>query len=167
MRIDISPVVPVDVEPIAALAREIWQAAYLDLIGQGQIDFMLAQRYGTGRMMDELARPDIWWRQLMQDGQRAGFSSCHLDAAKAEMKLDKLYVHPRHQRLGLGGRLIADAEHLAQAQGCSTLTLCVNKGNAPAIAAYEKHGFSVREAVCIDIGGGYVMDDYLMAKPVI
>lgn len=166
MDVQIKPVARADVMPIAALAREIWQAAYLDLIGQGQIDFMLAQRYGARRMMDELARPDIWWRQLLLDGERAGFSSCHLDAAKRELKLDKLYVHPRHQRLGLGGRLIADADELARKQGCRTLILCVNKRNAPAIAAYEKHGFSVREPVYIDIGDGYVMDDYLMAKAV-
>ena len=167
MHIDIRPVAPAEVDAVASLAREIWQVAYLELIGQDQIDFMLAQRYSARHMLDELARPDIWWRQLMIDGERAGFSSCHLDAAKGEMKLDKLYVHPRHQRLGLGGRLIADADKLARQQGCQHLVLCVHKRNAPAIAAYGKHGFAVREPVYIDIGGGYVMDDYLMAKSVI
>lgn len=166
MNIDIRPLAREDVDAVAALAREIWQAAYLTLIGQGQIDFMLAQRYGAERMMAELTRPDIWWRQLTLDGERAGFSSCHLDATKGELKLDKLYIHPRQQRLGLGGRLIADAEDLARQQGCHHLVLCVHKRNAQAIAAYEKHGFAVREPVYIDIGDGYVMDDYLMAKAV-
>ena len=80
------------------------------------------------------------------------------------MKLDKLYVHPSWQRLGLGGRLIAHAEELAVAQACRSLVLAVNKGNGPAIAAYQKHGFAIRESICVDIGGGFVMDDWLMSK---
>jgi hypothetical protein len=40
----------------------------------------------------------------------------------------------------------------------------VNKRNASAIAAYRKHGFDVRESVVKDIGGGFVMDDYIMEK---
>ena len=40
--------------------------------------------------------------------------------------------------------------------------LAVNKRNAAAIAAYRKHGFEIVEAVVKDIGGGFVMDDYIM-----
>ena len=42
--------------------------------------------------------------------------------------------------------------------------LAVNKHNFNAIAAYRKHGFIVREAVVKEIGGGFVMDDYIMEK---
>jgi len=38
--------------------------------------------------------------------------------------------------------------------------------NRKAIGAYLKHGFHVADAVVKDIGGGYVMDDYIMVKPV-
>jgi ribosomal protein S18 acetylase RimI-like enzyme len=40
--------------------------------------------------------------------------------------------------------------------------LAVNKHNAQAIAAYRKNGFRVADAVVKDIGGGFVMDDYIM-----
>jgi ribosomal protein S18 acetylase RimI-like enzyme len=40
----------------------------------------------------------------------------------------------------------------------------VNKGNARAIAFYRKHGFDIAESVVVDIGGGFVMDDYVMGK---
>jgi diamine N-acetyltransferase len=68
------------------------------------------------------------------------------------------------QRRGCGGRLIAQAETLARREGCRELVLAVNRGNTKAIAAYRKHGFTVREAVVKDIGGGFVMDDYWMVK---
>jgi hypothetical protein len=45
------------------------------------------------------------------------------------------------------------------------LVLNVNKRNEVAIAAYSRHGFTIRESVKNDIGGGFVMDDYVMAKP--
>ena len=37
-------------------------------------------------------------------------------------------------------------------------------GNAKAIAAYRACGLAVRNAQVVDIGGGFFMDDYVMAK---
>jgi ribosomal protein S18 acetylase RimI-like enzyme len=82
------------------------------------------------------------------------------------MKLDKLYVHPRLQRHGYGGMMIARAGEVARSGGCSRLVLAVNKNNRSAIAAYLKHGFSIARSVVKDIGGGFVMDDYVMEKSV-
>jgi hypothetical protein len=44
--------------------------------------------------------------------------------------------------------------------------LAVNKRNENAIAAYAKHGFAIVESVVKDIGGGFVMDDYVMSMHV-
>ena len=81
-----------------------------------------------------------------------------------ELKLEKLYVHQDAQRRGVGSRLIARVEAEAIAQGLPTLILNVNKNNLQAIQAYQKSGFVIRESVVVDIGGGFVMDDYVMAK---
>jgi ribosomal protein S18 acetylase RimI-like enzyme len=40
----------------------------------------------------------------------------------------------------------------------------VNKRNERAINSYRKYGFAVRETVVDDIGGGFVMDDFIMEK---
>ena len=42
----------------------------------------------------------------------------------------------------------------------------VNKRNDRAIAAYQKAGFCIAEEAVLDIGGGFVMDDFLMEKEV-
>ncbi|MBU6402017.1 MAG: GNAT family N-acetyltransferase [Verrucomicrobia bacterium] len=86
--------------------------------------------------------------------------------ASGDLKLHKLYVHPAWQRRGLGTQLLRHVEQTARAGGFRTLVLSVNKANAQAIAAYRKNGFTVREAIVTDIGGGFVMDDYVMAKAV-
>ncbi len=46
-----------------------------------------------------------------------------------------------------------------------TLWLQVNKRNTDAIGFYRSAGFEVIREAVMDIGGGFVMDDYLMAKP--
>ena len=155
-----------DVEPLYALAREIWYAHYSAIITTAQIEYMLGRRYNAGVVRSELRRGDVWWDKLMVDGVMAGFASYFLTGAPGEMKLDKLYVHPRHQRHGYGGRMVGRACEVARARGCDRLTLAVNKNNRSAINAYLKHGFRIADAVVKDIGDGFVMDDYIMEKPV-
>ncbi len=164
MNIQISPVSRADVDAIAALARIVWQDAYPGIITQAQIDYMLEQRYNTLRLLEELGMPNLWWDKVTVDGKLAAFASTLTTEKRDEMKLDKLYVDPLRQRLGLGGRLIAHVSERALAQGCTTLILAVNKRNEPAIAAYRKNGFVVRDAVRVDIGNDFVMDDFIMAK---
>jgi diamine N-acetyltransferase len=167
MQIEIGTVNAADVRAIGALARLVWQDAYPGIIPQRQIDFMLEQRYNEPCLLEELASSSIWWDRITVDGQLAGFASSLLTSIPREIKLDKLYVHPNRQRLGLGGRLISQVVERASVNGCETLILAVNKRNERAIAAYRKHGFAVREAVCVDIGRGFVMDDFIMAKSLI
>lgn len=165
MKITISPVAPCEVGAIAALARLVWQDTYPGIITQEQIDFMLAQRYDATRLLEELATPGIWWDKIELDGHLAGFASSLLSATPGEIKLDKIYVDPARQRLGLGARLIALVTARALEHKCKTLILAVNKRNEHAIAAYRKAGFAIRDSVRVDIGNGFVMDDFIMAKP--
>ncbi len=159
----IAPVAPADVESVIALARLVWQQTYPGIITQEQIDFMLEQRYSRQRLLEELTMPQVWWDQASVDGQLAGFSSCMVTGG-GEMKLDKLYVGPARQRSGIGARLIDQVVSHARTAGCQTLILAVNKRNERAIAAYGKQGFAIRESVCVDIGNGFLMDDFIMAR---
>jgi len=159
----ILPAGPGDAERIAALAREIWHAHYPGIISAAQIEYMLAQRYDPQVIRDELKRSDFWWDKLEVDKVMIGFSSYFLSSPE-EMKLDKLYVKQDSQRQGYGGMLIERAAAVARAQGCARLALAVNRNNRSAIAAYGKYGFVIRGTAVKDIGGGFVMDDYIMEK---
>jgi GNAT superfamily N-acetyltransferase len=153
-----------DAAAISALAREIWYAHYSAIISKAQIEYMLAQRYDPEIIRAELVRGDAWWDKLLVNGRMTGFASSFLTANAGEMKLDKLYVHHDHQRQGGGGMLLDRVLGIARAYGCTTLVLAVNKHNHTAIAAYRKYGFRIAESVVKDIGGGFVMDDYIMRK---
>jgi GNAT superfamily N-acetyltransferase len=80
------------------------------------------------------------------------------------MKLHKLYLLPELHGGGLGSRMLKHCADEARRLGAHRLMLAVNKRNHRAIAAYRRNGFAVAEAVVTDIGGGFVMDDYLMAR---
>ena len=162
----ILPLAADDVERLAALAAEIWRAHYPGIISAAQIEYMLARRYEPAGVRAELGREGVWWDKLVVRERMAGYACYFLTGDPAEMKLDKLYVHPRYQRLGYGGRMIARAAAAARRRGCSRLTLAVNRRNHAAIAAYLKHGFRITSAMVTDIGEGFVMDDYMMEKPV-
>ncbi|KAB2921226.1 MAG: GNAT family N-acetyltransferase [Dechloromonas sp.] len=162
LNIQIRPVTPPDVPAISSLAREIWQATYPGIITQEQIDFMLEQRYGHERLYDDLEDADKWLDQAFQEQRRVGFAFSEI--YKGEFKLDKLYIHPDVQRRGVGGQLIGHVAARAAKLGYPCVILQVNKRNAKAINSYMKYGFAVRTTTVDDIGGGFVMDDFVMEK---
>lgn len=51
-------------------------------------------------------------------------------------------VAPAQRRRGIGDALLDELERRAEQRELSFMTLEVRKSNAPAIALYEKHGFS-------------------------
>jgi GNAT superfamily N-acetyltransferase len=152
-----------DLATVQALARRIWHAYYPGIIAFEQIAYMLELGYDTATLARFLETPGAGLALARAD-EPIGFAAWYRTQATATSKLDKLYVALDHHRKGAGRRLIEHVEHAARRDGSNTLVLNVNKRNEAAIAFYVRCGFSVREQVVIDIGNGFVMDDYVMAK---
>ena len=68
-----------------------------------------------------------------------------------------------HRSMGLGRCMLGHIEQRARDLRCHVLWLQVNKRNTGAIAFYGAAGFEVVREAVFEIGGGFVMDDYLMA----
>jgi len=149
---------------VQRLAHVIWHAHYPGIITAEQIDYMLARGYAIDVLAEFLGGPDRGLELALADGDPTGFAAWYRMGDSAAAKLDKLYVLQLRQRRGLGGQLIARVVEKARAAGAATLILNVNKQNVQAIRAYERHGFAIREAVVVDIGNGFVMDDYVMTR---
>jgi diamine N-acetyltransferase len=158
--VKILPAGPEHVGDIARLAGVIWRAHYPGIISQEQIEYMLAKMYDLEVLRREMSE-GITYLRALEGNQMLGFAS--YGPVGTEVKLHKLYVDPSHQRCGIGRALIEAVERAAAGR---TLMLTVNKRNQRAIAAYEKHGFVVRDSIVMDIGGGFAMDDYVMAKTI-
>ena len=149
---------------ISELAGVIWRACYPGIIAHAQIDYMLARMYSLDVLRDEIRSQGIRYDLLLVDGKPARFASHGPTPEPGVMKLHKLYLLPELHGCGLGSRLLQHCEQEVRAAGAHRLLLSVNKRNAKAIAAYQRNGFTIAEAVVTDIGGGFVMDDFIMAK---
>ena len=153
-----------DLPTVAELARVIWRKHYPGIITPGQIEYMLERGYSREALRRFITEEGAGL-ELARVGERwAGFAAYHRSDHPDELKLAKLYVHQDFHGQGVGRRLIEATEAAAAAQHRATIVLNVNKNNERAIRTYQRNGFAVREAVVIDIGSGFVMDDYIMEK---
>lgn len=158
--VEIDRLTPGEVDAVCRLARRTWQDTYSDIISQQQIDAMLADRYASATIHAQLADPRHAWLIAREDGELSGFA--HALIENEGCKLDMLYVDPERQRRGIGRSLFEAVRNIARGQGVHRLSLQVNRRNVRAIEAYRKYGLHVVEARVFDIGGGFVMDDYIL-----
>ena len=69
-----------------------------------------------------------------------------------------------YRRRKIGAAAMHFVEEQAKRYGLKTITLTVNKNNHKAIDAYLRLGFDNLGSVVAQIGNGFVMDDFKMAK---
>lgn len=60
-----------------------------------------------------------------------------------EAYIDNIAVRPDYRRMGLGERLLCEAQNGATERKCEFISLEVRKSNASAIALYEKQGYNI------------------------
>jgi len=152
------------VTDVARMAREVWNEHYVPLIGQAQTNYMVA-KFQTAAAMQSQIDSGYEYFYIRQSGENVGYAAIRHDAADARLFISKLYVLAPWRKSGAGRQTLGLIERMARERGATHLWLTVNKGN-PSVRAYERLGFGIVEAMVVDIGGGYVMDDYKMEKPV-
>lgn len=153
-----------DIVAVARLAREIWVEHYVPIIGRAQVDYMLDKFQSPAAIRGQITAGYEYY--LIEAGcALAGYFAIVRDPDDpAVMLLSKLYVAAEFRRRGLATAALALVEAQARKQDIRAIRLTVNKNNAGSIAWYEQAGFRNRAAVTKDIGGGFVMDDYVMEK---
>lgn len=151
-----------DIALLQELAGTIWREYYPAIISCAQIEYMLARMYSRETIEREILRGTVWEICHREGDEALGFCSYTFDAVLKHVRLHKLYLLPAVHGRGMGRRMLEHVKAASTALGASELRLTVNKGNERAIRAYRRAGFEVLESVVADIGGGYVMDDYVM-----
>lgn len=150
---------------VSELARRIWYAHYPGIITTQQIEYMLGRDYAIETLARDVAR-GVSIDLMLVDGEEVGFAAYEPTGAPGEVKLHKIYLETELHGRGLGSRLLDHVERQVAERGYSRIILQVNKRNDKAIAAYLRNGYVKEQAIVVDIGEGFVMDDYLMVKSV-
>jgi diamine N-acetyltransferase len=154
-----------DIPVLRSLADHIWRTSYEGIISTAQIDYMLARMYAPGAIAEEIAS-GVVWELAMEGDAPCGFLACKTEPESHRVKLEKLYLAPQLQGSGHGQQMIARALAVGAELGGRELWLQVNKYNGRARRAYERAGFHIEREAVFDIGGGFVMDDFLMARAI-
>ena len=154
-----------DVATIRRLAVDSWWPAYGSYLPHGQINLMLENQYAEAvlkRQLDEGHGFLLAYRR----GLPVGFAGLRemVEDGMSAIRIEKLYILPDEQGKGIGRALLATVDEYARKRCASYLELNVNRNN-PAKGFYEKLGFLVVREVDIPYHG-YVLNDYVMRKPV-
>jgi diamine N-acetyltransferase len=155
-----------DIATIQAIAHETWPIAYGDILSAAQIRYMLTRMYAHETLANQMqdAANGQQFLLIANAMHVAGFAAYSVNQpAAAIAKLHKLYCLPTSQGLGLGRKLVNAVIANCVIAKQKTLCLNVNKFNRAKIF-YERLGFKMISEEVIDIGEGYVMDDFVLER---
>ncbi|WPR70396.1 GNAT family N-acetyltransferase [Flavobacterium sp. NG2] len=160
----IVPASILDFAVIEAIARKTWPLAYGQILSEEQMEYMLDSFYSVEKLKENVAQSGHYFVLAKDDNAVVGFASFEHDYnGEKATKIHKLYLLPETQGKGMGKKIvdyIADSALKAKSQ---SLLLNVNRFNK-ALFFYQKIGFSIIREEDIDIGQGYLMEDYVMEK---
>lgn len=142
-------------------AAEIWREHYLPIIGEAKVEYML-KTFQSATALEKQQREgmDFFW--IQSAGGRAGYLAIKHEPDSAYLFVSKFYVHQAYRGKGYGSWAVSQLKDLTAERQLAGLELTVNRHNASAIAFYKRKGLSHLRDQCIDIGGGFFMDDYVM-----
>ncbi|MFT5998029.1 MAG: GNAT superfamily N-acetyltransferase [Neolewinella sp.] len=171
----ILPATTAEYETIRKLAHATWPDTFGDILSGTQIDYMLRMMYSLEAMQEQAALGHVF--HLLAEEQPAdtyggastrftpvGYFSHQIDYLPGTTKIHKLYALPSMQGKGYGKAMIGQVEAIARAAGQEMLRLDVNYENK-AVGFYEYLGFEKKGRYDTDIGQGYLMEDWIMEKP--
>ncbi len=157
----------VGVESIAVLrelAGEIFPHTYRSILSPEQIDYMMDMMYSEEALREQIEVRGDRFAVVWVDGVASGYLSVRPDGP-GRFHLEKLYTLPSVRGCGIGRMLFDHAKRMASAMACGAacrLELNVNRNN-PAVSFYLHQGMHKADSGDFPIGGGYFMNDYIMA----
>lgn len=148
---------------IRAIAHETWPPTFGSILSPEQIAYMLNWMYSEAALREQMQRGHRFL--LGYEGEQPlGYASFEMGNPDAlSVKIHKLYVLPQAQGKGMGQALIAFIEKEALEVHKNRLLLNVNRFNK-AVDFYQKNGFNILKEEDIEIGKGFLMEDFVMEK---
>jgi len=106
---------------------------------RGEAGIDLEEEIAKGPPVD-LAPPNGVFLLAIADGEPAGLGGVrHLNTDVAEVK--SMYVAPAHRGTGVGRRILARLDEIAEEHGCSAVRLDTSDYLTPAVGLYRSAGY--------------------------
>ena len=133
-----------DAAGIAEVARDTWNDTYADSVAPHNRQSFLDQAY-TSQVLHTAIRDERGWFYVAEQARVVGYAQ-YLRRFDDQGELVRLYVHPDHQRRGIGRAFLAAGLRAMATAGMRDCYVSVEASNAGARAFYERFDFRpVRE----------------------
>lgn len=148
---------------VKSIAHRTWPSTFDQILTKEQIDYMLEGMYAL-ETLESLVKDKGHRYDLAKDETGyLGFCAYeHNVNGSHKTKIHRIYLLPETQGKGLGKLLIGHVVEQAKAKNEVAIYLNVNKFNEKAIQFYEHIGMKKVKEEVIEIGNGFVMDDFVM-----
>jgi ribosomal protein S18 acetylase RimI-like enzyme len=150
-----------DIPIIQEIAHKTWPITYGAILSKAQLDYMMDLMYSEVSLLEQLKTKPLFFLAY-ENGVCLGFTSCEPNYLNKKVtRLHKIYILPEAQGKGVGKLLVEKVIALAKENQSEIISLNVNKFNK-AVSFYKKIGFEIASEEDLDIGNGYLMEDYKM-----
>lgn len=147
------------IQAIADLAAVIWEEHFTPIIGKKQVDYMV-EKFQSFPALTGQIESGYEYYQFFDNGSFCGYCGIHPENGK--LFLSKLYIKKEHRGRHLASQAFEFLKNLCKERGYSAIWLTCNKHNNNSLAVYRHLGFETTDTQEADIGGGFIMDDYIM-----
>ena len=153
-----------DIKTIQKITYITWPITYGKILSGEQLDYMLDLFYSDEALNNQFEKKEQLFYLILEDEATIGFIGIeHNYKNQAVTKIHKIYLLPETQGKGIGKKVIEEIKKMALENHSTALSLNVNRFNS-ALSFYKKRGFEIIDEINIDIGNGYLMEDYVMEK---
>lgn len=149
-----------DIREIAVLAEEIWNQHFVDIIGKAQVDYMVEKFQSYPALKRQIEQEGYEYYRIFCEGLAAGYIGIHPE--EDALFLSKLYIKKDFRGKHLATGAVQFLTDLCRKRGLKKIWLTCNKHNRHTLDIYDHLGFQITAEQVADIGGGYVMDDYIL-----
>jgi ribosomal protein S18 acetylase RimI-like enzyme len=132
-----------DVPGIASVAFHTWNITYAHSVAPHNRQEFLAQTYAPQRLGEAITQAHSWFYVATQAKMVVGFVQ-YERRFDAEGELVRIYIHPDHQRQGIGRAFLGAGLAAMASAGISDCYVSAEISNAAARAFYERFGFRLQ-----------------------
>ncbi|MGO2083724.1 GNAT family N-acetyltransferase [Vagococcus sp.] len=148
----------IEVATLFNVLEKIWREVFTPIIGEKQVDYMMEHYQSKAAIQGEIEAGAQYFL-LFSNGKPVGYTA--YEETAEQIYISKLYLAANSRGKGLSSAVFDWYEELGKGK---TLHLNVNQGNQLAIAVYEHRGFKQVGERYVDIGEGFVMNDFIYEK---
>lgn len=147
------------IQEIADLACIIWNEHFTPIIGKQQVDYMV-DKFQSFPALKAQIKDGYEYYQIFDGEEFCGYTGIHPEGKR--LFLSKLYMKKSARGRHLATSAFEFLKELCRQRGYASIYLTCNKHNGNSLAVYRHLGFETIDTQEADIGGGFIMDDYIM-----